>query len=297
MERHRVFRWTVPEGTKPVRLSDYIHRAFHGLLTRKGGKKAIKRGLITVNDQLGNTAYWVKPGDVIEYRPDEANRPKPYKLDLEIVYEDAYLAVVHKPAGIVVSGNQFRTVQNALLHNFNDSSEEDALPWPLPTHRLDLQTSGLLLVAKTQRARVALGHAFAQREITKKYHAVCEGAVPDQGVISDPINGKPSQTIYSCLSRSRSLHCEWVSLVKLHPHTGRKHQLRIHMSRLGFPIVGDKLYAKGQTLKGKGLFLVATELSFKHPINSEGLTFKIDLPKKLIKYLHREETLWNRANA
>lgn len=292
MKIQRRYVFNVPEGEACTRLSDYLHRAFPDVLTRKGGKKAISRGQVFVNGEQGDSAHWVATGDVIVYRPDAVPSQKVFPHDLEVVYEDDCLAVVVKPAGLLVSGNQYRTVQQALPHNLLSSSQPDALPWPLPVHRLDYLTSGLLLVAKTQQARVALGGAFEKRQVEKTYHAVCEGAVPTSGTIEREVEGKTARTTFERIDHSRSLHCGWVSLVKLQPHTGRKHQLRQHMHAIGHPIVGDPLYHAGTYLRHKGLFLAATGLRLRHPIQASPLAFDWPIPGRFARYVEREYRMW-----
>lgn len=111
--------------------------------------------------------------------------------------------------------------------------------------------------------------------------------------MNDPIEGKPSETVYRCLSRARSLTWDWLSLLELHPKTGRRHQLRIHLSQAGFPIVGDKLYGQpGKILRGKGLFLAATGLVFNHPVTGEILEFALPIPLKFEGLMKREQRRW-----
>lgn len=296
MDAAHLYRYVVPEGEERIRLSDYLYRAFPDLLTRKGGKKAISRGQILVNGKPGDTAHWVSEGDVIEYRPDAQPTPKVYPLPLDVVFEDEYLAAVVKPPGLLVSGNQYQTLRQALPHNLQPSAQPDALPWPLPVHRLDYLTAGLVLVAKTQPASVTLGKAFAERRITKTYHAVCEGAVPASGTITTEVEGKAATTTYACLDQSRSLHCNWVSLVQLSPHTGRKHQLRQHMTAMGHPIVGDPVYHAGNFLKHKGLFLTATGLQLRHPITDKPLHLTWPVPDKFTRYREREARMWRKVH-
>lgn len=287
----------VPAAIAEIRLSDYLLEIFPNLPSRKGVKKAIKRGEVLVNGEVSSTGYWIKANDKIELLESSANPPKSYHLKLEIVFEDDYMAVINKPAGISVSGNQYRTIQNALVDNVKLSTQEDALRWVKPVHRLDNPTSGLLIVAKTAKALVRLGQQFENKEIQKIYIAIVNGKLPDSGTIDLDIDGLASQTDYELIKAVPSLKNEFVSLVKLFPKTGRTHQIRKHLSQLGFPIVGDKVYGKeNQLLNGKGLFLCALELLLKHPVEGGRLSIKTSIPHKFASLLEREDRRWNKFN-
>jgi len=287
----------VTEVIDNSRLSDYACGIFASLPSRKSVKKAIKRGEIRLNGELAQTGNWVHKDDTIELIDLELTPPKQYHLKLEVVFEDDYLAVINKPAGIVVSGNQFKTIANSLQGNITLSTQEDALKWAKPVHRLDSPTSGLLIIAKTAKALVNLGQQFENKTITKKYKAVVVGSSPTIGIIDTPINELKSFTNYSTIKIVDSLRNGNLSLVNLYPKTGRTHQLRIHLASLGFPIVGDQLYGvEGKTLQHKGLFLAAVEIEFNHPILNELVNVKIDIPKKFTSILNREQRRWEKYN-
>ena len=248
-----------------------------------------------MNQEPSTTGYRVQPGDELTLFRQELTPPKGFRLQLDIHYEDEHLAVVVKPAGIPTSGNQFKTIQNALIFNLNKTTAPDALNWPKPVHRLDASTSGLLLVAKTKLAQVNLGQQFENKTVKKRYHAVVIGQPPESGEWNSPIENKPSRTSFRTLQTVPSLRNTWLSLLELTPHTGRTHQLRIHLSRAGFPIMGDKLYGEeGEVFKGKGLFLCSTGLSFTHPANHQELSLELELPQKFQSLLQREKRRWNR---
>ena len=285
----------VPEGVEEVRLYDYVQQIFPTIPSRKGVKKAISREEILVDGQKTSTGHWIKAGQKIELLESSANPPKEYILKLEIVFEDEFMAVINKPAGIPVSGNQFRTIQNALIGNINLSKEEDALRWPKPVHRLDGPTSGLLIIAKTAKALVKLGQQFEQKTIEKKYAAIVMGKSPESGIVNAAIEGLESLSEFKTLQTINSLKSKYLSLVELSPKTGRTHQLRIHMSSIGFPILGDKIYGEeGNVLEGKGLFLCALSLNLKHPITEELLSIKIDMPYNFLSILEREAKRWRK---
>ena len=285
----------VPPSTTPTRLSDYACGIFTQLVSRKSVKKAIKSGALKVNGSVESTAYRVQVNEQIQLYEEALSPPQPLALTLDVLWEDDDLAVIRKPAGIVVSGNQYRTVTNALSHNLQASPLTDALAWPRPVHRLDQGTSGPLLIAKTALAHVRLGQYFEEKRIQKKYRAVCIGQLPDQGTIDTPIEGKASCSLFQTIRTARSIKNEHLTLVELEPKTGRTHQLRIHLASLGCPILGDELYGKqGLILKGKGLFLAAIALSFTHPRNGQVCQIEILQPAKFDKRMDREFEMWKK---
>ena len=280
----------VPEGTPEIRLYDYVSSIFPEIPSRSAIKKSITRGKIRVDGETAKTGTWIRPGNKIELMDLEETPPKVYNLDFEIVFQDQHLAIVNKPGGIPVSGNQFKTMQNALVGKFTKSDEPDALQWPKPVHRLDAPTSGLLMVAKTAKSLMLLGQMLERKEIQKKYCAVVQGKPEESGVIRIHIDEKKAETEYKLVEFEPSLRSEYLSLVDLYPKSGRTHQLRIHMSEIGHPIMGDTLYGRpGEILKGKGLFLCAIGLMFTHPITKEDLRIQINEPAKFNSLMAREK--------
>ena len=293
IERHHITK-ELPEAT---RLIDYLSGIFPQLPTHNRIKKAIKKGAIRLNGAVVEGSRWVKYGDIIELHDLEEKPPKIFPLKLEIVCEDDFLAVVWKPAGIVVSGNQYKTLTNALGYNLEPSSQRDALPWMLPVHRLDAPTSGLVLIAKTVQARIRLARLFEQHAIRKKYRAIVVGETKEKGIISTPIEGQNTLTEFIRLQVVPSIKNKALSLVELLPTTGRTHQLRIHLSGIGHPIVGDKRYSPpGKVLRQKGLFLSATGLSFEHPLLDKKISLERNMPYKFTTLMEREVKMWKRKN-
>lgn len=289
---------TVPQIEISQRLSDYLCGVFVQLPSRKSVKTAIKKGAIYVDGKKGQTGDWVQCDQKIELIEIDKALNKILKMPLDILYEDAYLAVVFKPAGIPVSGNQFRTVENALLYNIQSSTALDALKRPRAAHRLDAPTSGILLVAKTKQVRIHLGAQFEAKQIQKRYQAIVIGKPLQKGRIDFLIEGKASLSSYECLQTVNSLKSGQLSLLNLYPKTGRTHQLRIHLSKLGFPILGDALYGKeGLILKHKGLFLTAVEVTFKHPITEEEKVIVLETPYKYTALLEREQRRFDRYHS
>jgi 23S rRNA pseudouridine1911/1915/1917 synthase len=275
----------VPPLDTEQRLSDYAVGIFQVITSRKGIKKAISKGLITVDGERGTTGKLIKGGEMISLL--EARDKKPtIKLNIDILYEDDHLAIVNKPAGIVVSGNQKRTLENTLPGNLSPSEQIDHLTRPLPVHRLDHSTSGLLLVAKTRSCHTALSDLFAQREIQKTYHAIVMGEIKGEGVIETKIKEKSAETHYKVIKTIASNKYNSLNLVELKPVTGRRHQLRIHMLENGTPILGDRKYfIEGKVSKASGLFLCAVGLKFTHPVTEEIIEHFIDAPNKFSKII------------
>lgn len=276
---------TVLSLLERVRLSDYIPGIFKTLASRKASKKAIKNGLITINGSIGFTGDYLIGGEVLElYQSPIQNKKPSIDLKLEVLFEDDHLAIVYKPAGIVVSGNKKFTLENALGANLKKSSQKDRLERPEPVHRLDYPTSGALLIAKTSTSLIALNTMFKEKSIQKKYVAVTMGKQIETGIIEKEIDNKPSKTTFRVVQKIESNKYDSLNLVELIPATGRRHQLRKHMASLGNPIFGDLLYAEeGKNGKGNGLYLHAYSLEFEHPKTKQNISVLAAVPKKFIQ--------------
>lgn len=214
---------------------------------------------------------------------DPIKRKEPV-LNLKVLYEDDHLAIIYKPAGILVSGNKFVTVVNGLSQNLKKSAQNDAtLPYPI--HRLDYGTTGALLVGKTIRSIRDLSQLFADKKIAKSYYAITIGTMNAlNGTIETTDNGKHAISKYHVLGSVDSIRFKKLNLVKLEPVTGRKHQLRQHMAHIGHPILGDQDYGlEDLILNGKGIYLHAFSISFEHPITNEVLSIAAPIPKKIRK--------------
>ena len=274
----------VNKNVTPKRLQEYGVGVFQRISTKSALKKAIKKKMISVDGLIASTATLIVGGETIVYqhlRENENNTRLILKLD--VVYEDEYLAVINKPAGILVSGNGFKTVANALAQNLQKSSATDAVS-PQPVHRLDYATTGLLLVGKTSRVITSLNQLFENKKIEKDYFAVTIGGMDTVGSINSDIDDKPAKSSFKVLESIVSDRFAYLNLVRLSPHTGRRHQLRKHMLSIGNPILGDATYyLTGLQLKGKGLYLHAKSLRFQHPITNEKMFIESKLPKKFAK--------------
>jgi 23S rRNA pseudouridine1911/1915/1917 synthase len=283
--------------TEAVIVYDWLPKHFKSFYSRKSAKKSLSAGEIIVNGSVVEWNFKLSEGDLVQRIEKKESAPKPYHLEVEIVFEDEYLIAINKPSGLLVSGNQFKTAFNVLAHVFTPSSLEDALPWPLPVHRLDQATSGILVAAKSKSARIKLGELFEQRQIQKTYQAIVLGEIIEEGTIAYDVDNKKSRSVFKRLKTVKSLHSSDLSLVEVYPETGRKHQIRKHLASLGHPILGDKLYcSSGMLLKHKGLFLCAIKLKLQHPVLQEEICLSVDLPKKYEKRLESEQKRWNLQN-
>ena len=274
----------VPEIVDPQRLQEYGVGIFDLIPTKSALKKAIKKEQIRVNGNIATTATIIEGGESIVYlqqQSESSNRH--FDLKLEVLFEDEYLAVVLKPAGILVSGNSFRTVANALPRNLLKSKTEDAVQ-PQPVHRLDFATTGALMVGKTAESIRRLNRLFEDKQVEKTYYAITIGEMEARGTMADPIDNKEAVTHFTREATVKSDRFDFLNLVKLRPETGRRHQLRIHMAGLGNPILGDRDYTQeSQILKGNGMYLHAFSIEFVHPFTNEKHTISAPLPERFTK--------------
>lgn len=274
----------VPQLSTAVRLQEYGVGIFNLALSKSALKKVLKKQYITVDGLVATSATFINGGETICLSiPEDAKPKKKLHFPLQVLFEDQYLAVIHKPAGILISGNSFKTIAKALPQNLQASTLPDAVS-PQPIHRLDYPTTGILLIGKTSSSIRALNKLFEDKAVKKTYYAVTIGQIDDSGSISTDIDHKASQSNYTRIQSVPSKRFGQLNLVHLEPQTGRRHQLRKHLSSIGNPILGDKDYGiENLILMAKGLYLHAYSLEFVHPFTKEDIRLTDQLPKNFKK--------------
>jgi len=272
-------------------------------LSRSQAARLIDQGLILVQGRTARPAQRLRPGDRVRVAVPQpapiAAEPEP--IPLNVVYEDADLLVVDKPAGLTVHpapGHPRHTLVNAVLGRCTDLSGVGGALRPGIVHRLDRDTSGLLIVAKNDRAHQSLSRQLKERQVEKTYLALVRGRLtPSEGTIDAPIGrdprhrkrmavvagGRPATTRYRTIRE-----VDGRSLLEVRPVTGRTHQIRVHLSAAGHPIAGDPLYGGRDPLVPRQ-FLHAWRLAFQHPTSGERLQFEAPLPGDLRDVLRRIE--------
>lgn len=256
-------------------------------------KQLLDGGNITVNGKTEKAKYKVKSGDVIRLEEPETKtlELRPENIPLDIVHEDDDVIVINKPQGMVVHpapGHDEHTLVNALLYHCPLSTINGTFR-PGIVHRIDKDTSGLLMVAKNDKAHRSLAKQLKDKTNIREYVALVHGRIAeDEGTINAPIgrslkdrkkqavvkDGRNAVTHFEVLKRYRDY-----TLVKCILETGRTHQIRVHMKYIGHPLVGDPLYGPKKTIKGNGQFLHAGKLGFVHPTTGKLLIFEAPLPK------------------
>lgn len=258
-------------------------------------KKCIKNGYVTVGGEIKKDAYKVKTGEsvVIDLPEPKPLETKPENIPLDIVYEDHDVIVVNKPSGMVVhpaAGTPAGTLVNALLYHTKDLSGIGGVLRPGIVHRIDKDTSGLLVVAKNDQAHTKLSEQLARHDMLRIYRAIVKGNVAeDTGIVDMPIGRDPKNRIRMAVvagGKSAVTHFRVVKrygdftqmLFRL--ETGRTHQIRVHMRKIGHPIAGDPLYGgnKNNPFATDGQMLHAGVLGFVHPTTGEKMRFEVDPP-------------------
>ena len=291
---------TLFEGTADGRRLDVMLSELSGL-TRSRVASLMEEGLCTVEGRAEKkTGAKPKPGQRISLTlpPPKPAEPQPEDIPLDILYQDADLAVVVKPCGMVVhpaAGNEDGTMVNALLFHLDSLGSIGGELRPGIVHRLDKDTSGLLLVAKNDAAQQELSRQLAEREMEKHYRAMVEGIMKEPaGFIDQPIardkhdrkkmaidpEGRPSQTKWTVLAEGNGC-----SLLDVHILTGRTHQIRVHMRSIGRPVCGDPIYGHPKGVKVPRLMLHAYSLAFTHPRTGERMQFTAPVPEAFKKGL------------
>ena len=318
---HEHYSFVASKGQEPLRVDKFLMNFIENA-TRNKIQAAAKEGNIWVNQNAVKSNYKVKAGDKVQVmfeHPPYENLLVPEDIPLDIVYEDEVLLVVNKPAGMVVHpghGNYSGTLVNALLYHFKDFPlNSDSRPGLV--HRIDKDTSGLLVVAKTAEAMTHLSRQFFDKTSTREYIALAWGVFSEASgtieghigrslknrlqmdVFEDESFGKPAITHYKVLEDLR-----YVSLIQCQLETGRTHQIRAHMKHIGHPLFNDERYGGDKILKGTTFTkykqfvdncfkllprqaLHAKTLGFEHPITKKVLTFNTDLPEDFMACLEK----------
>jgi len=283
---------------RDARLDKYVC-AQHPELSRTQVQKLIAGGNITVNGRLAKPGLRLNIGDKIELNipPTPPQELKPEAIPLKIIYEDDDLLAVDKPAGLTVHpapGHPTHTLVNAILAHFPHLADVGDSLRPGGVHRLDKDTSGVMLVAKNSTAQADLAKQFKSHSVTKAYLALVKGRLePENGIIEADIGRDPhNRKRMAVVAVGREARTDYrvvryiggYTLLEVMPQTGRTHQIRVHLAAIGFPVVGDKVYGvKSPHLSRQ--FLHASLLGFKLPSSGEYVEFKSELPEDLEKAL------------
>lgn len=321
------------------RLDQFLAAELEGV-SRSRVQLLLDQGSVTVDGRREKASWKLRGGERIVITGDPYPSPLkavPEAIPLDVVYEDAHIAVINKPAGMMVHAGSGAsedarsrgTLVNALLHRFNTLSTTGGALRPGIVHRLDKETSGLIVVAKNDRAHAAMGAMFAGRRVKKTYTALVHGWLErERGTINAGISRDPARRTRMTVrptenARSAVSHYELVrrvvsrfgrfTLVKVRIETGRTHQIRVHMASIGHPVVGDTLYggagqltdqqaaqggpSRGARRKGEPEklrlgrnFLHATRIEFAHPVTGKPIELEAPLPEELERFLHQIES-------
>jgi 23S rRNA pseudouridine1911/1915/1917 synthase len=318
--REKNYRFEVPPGKKKERLDLFLTNSIENA-TRSKVQKLIEANLVLVNSKFVKPSYPVQPGDIIEATHPITPRPEetePEDIPLDIIFEDEYLLVVNKPAGMVAHpayANYTGTLVNALLHHTAKLSNVNEPGRPGIVHRIDKNTSGLLVVAKDDWTHAKLAYQFSKHNIEREYWAIVWGIFKEkEGEINFNIvrsksdrkkfsasssEGKTALTLFEVLEEF-----EFVTLLKLNLKTGRTHQIRVHLSAINHPVFGDETYGGTKIVYGSSLpkiknrvdnllkiiprqALHAKTLGFEHPRTKEFLRFNSELPGDMKEVLQK----------
>ena len=292
-----MYKIIVENNIEQTRLDTYV-ASIRKDLSRMTVKRLTEEGNIVVNGNKVKISYKVQPNDIIEINEPKAKELlelKAQNIPVEVIYEDADIIVVNKPKGLVVhpaNGNWDGTLVNAIMSICKDSlSGIGGEIRPGIVHRLDKDTSGLLIIAKNDKAHINMSNEIKNREVKKVYYALVRGIVPEnEATINMPISrskkdrkkmavskdGKEAITHFKVIERFNKY-----TLLEVKIDTGRTHQIRVHLSEIGYPVVGDEVYSNGKNeFNVHGQLLHAKTLDFKHPITGKQMHLEAELPEE-----------------
>ena len=285
---------------KDIRIDGYLVSKLD--YSRSKIEKLIKNKDILVNNKEVKKSYLLKENDIITINEirDEEIHIEPEKMDLDIVYEDDDVIVVNKPNGMVVHpapGNYRHTLVNGLMYHSKLSNINGEFR-PGIVHRIDAYTTGLLMVAKNDKAHIALAHQLEEKTTHRKYVALVWGVInTDTGTIDAPIgrdiNDRKKMSVTDINSKDAITHFRVLerysnaTLIELKLETGRTHQIRVHMNYIGYPIVNDPVYGKRKLIDDTGQCLHAKELGFVHPTTGKYMEFTSELPDCFLNILSK----------
>lgn len=299
------FIFNVEPQEETMRLDLFILKKLQSLnitASRKKIQEMIKKGLVKKEDKKNNlkSHYKVKVNEIFKVNFVEEKTsllPTPEPIPLKIIYEDEDVAIIDKPSGLVVhpgAGNPTHTLVNALVYHFKELSKINPLR-PGVVHRLDKDTSGLMVIAKNDQAHLFLAKEFSQHTIKREYVAIVKGCMEfDEDILELPLSRHPrdrkkvwvgfsKEARYAKTKYKTLIRTEKASLVRLIPFTGRTHQLRVHLAFIGHPILGDLKYGKTKT-EFERLALHAQILGFKHPTKNKFMEFSTPIPQDFLDY-------------
>ncbi len=294
-----------PDGAA-LRLDAFLREKIPEL-SRSAAQKLIEDGMVLKNGKALRKNHKVSEGEVFEVMLPELRETETSaeNIPLDVVYEDGDVIVVNKPKGMVVhpaAGHESGTLVNALLHHCGDSlSGIGGEKRPGIVHRIDKDTSGLIIAAKNDKAHRALAEQLKDHSLSRVYHALVTGNIrTDSGTVDAPIGRHPTDrkrmAVTAKNSRGAVTHYEvlarynGITYVRCRLETGRTHQIRVHMASIGHPILGDTVYGRKKPEKGlDGQCLHAKEISFTHPSTGERLTLSCDLPEYFMEIIRKLE--------
>lgn len=283
-----------------TRLDKFIQEMVLTDASRNHIQGLIKSSKIMVNEQSVKSGYALKENDIITVQDFEPKKLeiKPVNLDLDIVYEDDDLLVINKPSGLVVhpaSSYHKPTLVHGLLYQIDHLSSINGVIRPGIVHRIDKDTSGLLVVAKNDQAHTFLSELLKTHDIKRRYLAIVYHPFEEpSGTINAPIGRNEKNRLkMSITARGKKaithfkvlLNFDNYALISCELETGRTHQIRVHMAYINHPIVGDPMYGPKEVYGDTGQYLHATELSFIHPTKKEHMTFHANMPESFIEFI------------